>query len=102
MLVMGNCAGVQGNAEINPSFSAPNSSGARPLFLGFCSVAPNQCVAVLVPALPFLLVDFCGGLVWFCSWESGFLYKESKFQFGINFVSLCFFFFALFIVKEQF
>ncbi|KAL6648375.1 hypothetical protein ACP70R_012599 [Stipagrostis hirtigluma subsp. patula] len=24
---MGNCAGVQGNAEINPSFSAPNSSG---------------------------------------------------------------------------
>jgi len=24
---MGNCAGVEGNAEINPSFSAPNSSG---------------------------------------------------------------------------
>ncbi|KAL5218386.1 hypothetical protein ABZP36_019070 [Zizania latifolia] len=24
---MGNCAGVQGNAEINPAFSAPNSSG---------------------------------------------------------------------------
>uniref|UniRef100_A0ACD5XNM2 Uncharacterized protein n=1 Tax=Avena sativa TaxID=4498 RepID=A0ACD5XNM2_AVESA len=24
---MGNCSGVQGNAEINPSFSAPNSSG---------------------------------------------------------------------------
>ncbi|XP_051181993.1 receptor-like cytoplasmic kinase 176 [Lolium perenne] len=25
--LMGNCAGVQGNAEINPSFSAPNSTG---------------------------------------------------------------------------
>uniref|UniRef100_A0A8R7U7J3 Protein kinase APK1B, chloroplastic n=1 Tax=Triticum urartu TaxID=4572 RepID=A0A8R7U7J3_TRIUA len=24
---MGNCAGVQGNAEINPTFSAPNTSG---------------------------------------------------------------------------
>uniref|UniRef100_A0A0D9VSH0 non-specific serine/threonine protein kinase n=1 Tax=Leersia perrieri TaxID=77586 RepID=A0A0D9VSH0_9ORYZ len=26
---MGNCAGVQGNAEINPAFSAPNSSGSK-------------------------------------------------------------------------
>lgn len=26
-LLMGNCAGVQGNAEINPTFSAPNTSG---------------------------------------------------------------------------
>jgi len=27
LFLMGNCAGVEGNAEINPSFSAPNSSG---------------------------------------------------------------------------
>ena len=34
LFLMGNCAGVEGNAEINPSFSAPNSSGTEISFLG--------------------------------------------------------------------
>jgi len=35
LFLMGNCAGVEGNAEINPSFSAPNSSGTESSFLGY-------------------------------------------------------------------
>ena len=50
-LLMGNCAGVQGNAEINPSFSAPNSSGTTPPRFAFAMI----------------LLD-CARVLWFSVW----------------------------------
>ena len=56
--LMGNCAGVQGNAEINPSFSAPHSSGMLffVMILGLLVASPitvsgSLCALLLGSAL---------------------------------------------------